>query len=498
MNRLVVLVAALAAALSAPSLANAQDPSIYFTQVPAMYSNSRSATFSYGSDDPDATFRCLADDDAQTVCPSPHTVTQLADGFHGFQVFAVDPSSGNSSATLKYNWHVDTTPPDTAITGGPAQGSVTNDSTPTFTFTSTEAGTFRCSIDGGAASACTSGISPALADGQHTFRVAARDQATNVDPTPASRTFTVDTTPPDTSISGPSGPTKSTSASFTLGSTEANSTFACAVDGGQFSNCSSPYNLVSLAQGPHTLQVRATDPVGNTDGSPASRTWVVDTTAPTASAPAQNLAASTLSSASATGPIPVYLSWAAPTDVGTGVQQIRLMQSVAGNPYTLVAVFPAGTTSTMRAVSPDLSSRFAIVAVDAAGNPSTPQQGSTFTPRTAQESAFTFGGSWASLSNAQFWGGALRYTGGTGTAQLIVPAGTRSIAVVVLRGPNMGTLQLVVDGTPVAAQSLASSSWRVRQVILPRLVNPAAAHTIGVRKSAGSWIALDGLIRLGT
>jgi hypothetical protein len=35
-----------------------------------------------------------------------------------------------------------------------------------------------------------------LSDGTHTFDVRARDAASNVDPTPDTRTFTVDTTPP--------------------------------------------------------------------------------------------------------------------------------------------------------------------------------------------------------------------------------------------------------------------------------------------------------------
>ena len=83
----------------------------------------------------------------------------------------------------------------------------TADSTPSFGFHSTEAGSsFECSIDTGVAAfgACSgpgaSHTPSALADGTYTFRVRATDGANNTDQTPATRSFTVDTTAPDTII----------------------------------------------------------------------------------------------------------------------------------------------------------------------------------------------------------------------------------------------------------------------------------------------------------
>src|SRR5439155_968720 len=58
------------------------------------------------------------------------------------------------------------------------------------------------------------------------------------------------------------------------------STFQCALDGGGFAPCASPQTYSALASGNHTFQVRATDPAGNTDPTPASFTWTVDTAAP--------------------------------------------------------------------------------------------------------------------------------------------------------------------------------------------------------------------------
>jgi hypothetical protein len=175
----------------------------------------------------------------------------------------------------------DTTPPETTIDSGPT--GATNDSTPTFTFSSSEAGSsFKCRVDGAAFSACTSPKTlSALADGSHTFRVRATDVAGNTDQTPAVRTFTVDTHGPDTTITaGPSGPTDDSTPTFRFASSQAGSTFACRVDAGAFSACSSPETLAALADGSHTFRVRATDAAGNTDTTPAVRTFTVDTQAP--------------------------------------------------------------------------------------------------------------------------------------------------------------------------------------------------------------------------
>jgi hypothetical protein len=89
-----------------------------------------------------------------------------------------------------------------------------------------------------------------------------------------------DEIPPETFIdSGPSGTVDSSSATFSFHATEANSTFACRLDGAAFSPCDSPKTYFGLANGAHTFAVFATDAAGNADTSPASRTWTVQATA---------------------------------------------------------------------------------------------------------------------------------------------------------------------------------------------------------------------------
>jgi secreted trypsin-like serine protease len=90
----------------------------------------------------------------------------------------------------------DTDPPETTITLGPT--GPTNDPTPTFGFSSDEPGSsFECRFDADPFGPCSgpgASHTPAapLADGAHTFEVRATDPPDNIDPTPASRSFTVD------------------------------------------------------------------------------------------------------------------------------------------------------------------------------------------------------------------------------------------------------------------------------------------------------------------
>ena len=126
-------------------------------------------------------------------------------GAKSFTVTATD-NAGNPATKTVFYTVVAGDPPQTTITSGPTgvfqpglldlrnlPGPVTNDSTPTFAFTSSAPGsTFECRVDAGSFGSCSSPFTtPFLADGQHTFYVRATDMAGNTDPTPDSRTFTV-------------------------------------------------------------------------------------------------------------------------------------------------------------------------------------------------------------------------------------------------------------------------------------------------------------------
>ena len=140
-----------------------------------------------------------------------------------------------------------------------------------------------------------------LAAGPHTFEVTAIDAGGNADPSPATHTWTVnpaapDTTPPQTTITyGPVSTTANT-ARFEFSSSEPGGSFSCRLDAGAWGVCFSPTHYSGLTVAPHTFSVRATDPAGNVDPSPALWSWEV---LPVTTALAEPPAASSLADSTA-------------------------------------------------------------------------------------------------------------------------------------------------------------------------------------------------------
>ncbi len=204
-----------------------------------------------------------------------------ATGSDRFSYKASDGSEDSNVAAVEVTITAGTVP-DTTIETHPADPS--NDASPTFTFSSGVSGsTFECSLDESDFAACSSPLTlSGLTEGSHTFRGRAVAHG-HADPTPASFTWTIDLTPPETAIdSSPSSPSGA-SVSFTFTSNEPGSTFECQLDDGPFQACTSPQAYNKLSDGQHAFRVKATDASGNMDPSPAVFRWTVqagDQTAP--------------------------------------------------------------------------------------------------------------------------------------------------------------------------------------------------------------------------
>jgi uncharacterized delta-60 repeat protein len=261
-------------------------PDVTFTAGPTGTTSLASPQFAFTSSDPHASFACALHGPGLTTnpapCASPRTLGPLADGAYTFSVRATDPAGNSTTATRSFTVAV---APDTTINSGPS--GPTRITAPQFTFSASQAGaTFECRLDrpGGVGSygACASPRAyTTTVNGSYTFSVRASHSG-SVDATPATRSFTVDTVAPETTITGgPAGITNSTAPSFSFAA-PAGSTFACKLDtpavSGSYAACTSPRTYTTIVNGRHRFSVRATDPAGNTDPSPATRSFTVDPT----------------------------------------------------------------------------------------------------------------------------------------------------------------------------------------------------------------------------
>jgi hypothetical protein len=150
------------------------------------------ATFVLDANEDSVTYECSLDGNAFRVCATTVVYRGLAAGEHTFLARARDVAGNVDRTPARREWTVvDNSSPDTTITSHPRVNS--NDSSPTFKFRSSEAGSrFECRLDGGSWSRCSSPKTyQGLGPGQHVFRVRARDATGNVDGTPASWTWTI-------------------------------------------------------------------------------------------------------------------------------------------------------------------------------------------------------------------------------------------------------------------------------------------------------------------
>jgi hypothetical protein len=259
-------------------LLDTTSPHATITGHPAPLTNSTSARFSFVSTKKNSLFQCQLDGGVYTACTSTTTYNGLTEGSHTFTVKATegDTDTNADPAPPSFTWTIDTTPPHSAITSYPPV--LTNYTLADFSFSSTEPDSkFRCRLDGAAFADCVSPlIYSGLSSGKHTFMVVATDAANNVEMTPASYSWTIDTTPFITTITNqPPNRSTSTSASFSFTANKTGATFLCQLDNSSYSKCSSPMTYTKLTEGNHTFNVMAIESTGNEETPPTRATWVI-------------------------------------------------------------------------------------------------------------------------------------------------------------------------------------------------------------------------------
>lgn len=338
-------------------------PVATITASPANPSDAASATFSFTGDDGTGTgisgFQCQVDAGGFAPCKSGDSFGPLADGAHTFEVEAID-NAANLSAPASFTWTIATAMP-TTVTIQSSPSSLTSATSASFTFTTSGSPTaVECELDAAGFAACESTTAQSyagpLADGSHTFTVRVTDAASHT--AADSRTWTIDATAPTATItSSPSDPSKASTAVFSFtgddGTGSGVASFECQVDAGGFAACASGDSFGPLADGAHTFQVQALDKAGN-KSTPASFTWTVDTTLPTA----------TITGTPAAFTLPTGQFAFEGSDAGSGVASFECQLDGAG--------FAACTSPASFGPLADGSHTFEVRAIDKAGNVGAP------------------------------------------------------------------------------------------------------------------------------
>jgi hypothetical protein len=242
-----------------------------------------------------ATYHTTDGSTPTTASPTGTSFTLSTDGSYTIKYFSVDHvTNAEAVQTGSTVIRIDMTAPTVTMTAPPAN--IKNGQGLTATASDGGSGVSSVSYYYCAGTACTPSTligtsttgptysitwSAMPADGPYQLLARATDVAGNSTDS-AKRNVTIDNTPPAApSITAkPPDPSNSTAPSFSF-TGEPSATFACSIDGGAFTACTSPKAYSGLSAGSHTFRVHQTDLAGNT-GVDATYTWTIDLTAPAA------------------------------------------------------------------------------------------------------------------------------------------------------------------------------------------------------------------------
>ncbi|MET0404925.1 MAG: Ig-like domain-containing protein, partial [Cystobacter sp.] len=340
-------------------------PDVRIDSGPPKWSRVKTAEFRFSSTRNDVFFECELDGHPVLPCRSPVALAvQEDEGEHAFSVRAVN-GSGKKSATESFSWCVDTSPPVVRIVS-PFDQEVVTLLAPNFTGTVDDPdSTVKVSVDDvevGETTADAKGkwflrLSRELTSGPHTARARAINRVGSEGRSGIQR-FSVDASLPDTRIlRSPPRIDESRVATFEFESSEGGTQFQCRLDQAQtFSPCEQLQSFQELAEGDHTLQVRAVDDEGNLDPTPEIYQWTIVAPVPPPEIvePARDATVDTRT----------------PTIVGRGTPGGDVMLFIDGQVFAVVRTDASGTwTLPLSTPLEEGEHRLSVEATDKLGNP---------------------------------------------------------------------------------------------------------------------------------
>ncbi|MDF1561662.1 MAG: Ig-like domain-containing protein [Deltaproteobacteria bacterium] len=352
------------------------DPSL-LTPADGSAVTSNSVAFSWSSVADAATYQLEISTDAAFTAPTREsglTATSrsvvLGDGPWWARVRAVDAAGNLSAGAADNAFTVDTTPPD--VPTPVALTSPTTDATPTFSWSDESASGavgYRLDLDGTVTSVASTSHTPAsnLADGPHSFAVAAVDAAGNRSAYSSAQVFEVDATLPAVPVLTPVSPDPRNTTTVALAWSAVADALSYTVEwdtdvgftngaGGQATVSSPGHSVGPLAEGTWYWHVRATDDATNQSAFSSPDAFVIDLSAPINPAP------STPADASYSTSSTVAFTWSSVADAAA------YLLDRSTSPTFATYDRSEGTSTSQLVTLPDGIWYWRVLARDAAGN----------------------------------------------------------------------------------------------------------------------------------
>lgn len=265
-------------------------PSVTVNTHPPLRTNQTSAAFTIAASEPNVDFECALDGSGWVPCSDAPSYSELTAATHNFKARATDGAGNVGEDSTVFTWTIDLEPPIAPVIDSPLDGATATTARPTFTGQAEASASVEVFV--GESSLGTTPANPstgawaltpgdALSQGLLTVKARAIDEAGNVGEFGETQTLIVDSVAPITTIqSAPATPTNASTVTITFDSDDDQATFSCSLDSAEFASCESPLTTPALTEGTHTLRVRASDAIGNTEMPSKSVTFVVDRSAP--------------------------------------------------------------------------------------------------------------------------------------------------------------------------------------------------------------------------
>ena len=203
-----------------------------------------------------------------------------------------------------------------------------------------------------------------------------------------------------------------------------------------------------------------------------------DLTAPTTTAPAQRIAASTQPLEPA---VLVRVRWSG-SDRGWGIARYQLQRRRDGGPWRTVTLPTSRATAISQRLATGSTWAYRLRAVDRAGNTGSWRAGPTFRPRRVAETAaaVVYRGDWTEVEDAAASGGRYRTAAVAGASATLAFTG-RDVAWIAPRGPGFGKAEVWVDGVRRAVVDLAAAAPTARATVFRAHWSTRGEHRVRVR-----------------